>query len=904
MKMPRPKSIFAKILLTALPPIILLAAVLSLYAINARLDDLAQAFQERGRAHAQQLASSAILGLFTGDRDMLQTACQRQLALSSDIRKVEIRNAHQETIAQAAPPNAPPGVEGLSVFRAPVIPPLLEIGDEGGVSELPAPIGEVAVQFSQASADQAGQRIIGKALLITLLTVLLTLAIAMLVAGQIAQPIERLRRAVSDLQAGNMAARVGETSLGEIGELEQGFNSMASQIASSAQTMQQEIDRATAELHETMHALELRNVELEYSRERELEANKAKSAFLANMSHEIRTPMNGVLGFAGLLQKSQLDETQRESLDTIIRSARNLLSIINDILDFSKMEAGRLELEPIPFSLREAVEDVVGLLVPQAHEKHLRVISLIDGEVPDQLIGDVTRLRQILTNLLGNAVKFTEYGEVVINVGCRTRNAARVSLEISVSDTGIGISQDVLGQLFTPFSQGALSTRRLYGGTGLGLSICHALSEAMGGEITAHSEPGKGTCFTVTLPFPVNPDSKVAMLQVSGGASLRVAVVEPHRLSRIALTQVLESAGMRVDAMEALPDSVPSAQPDVWLLALDSRSTHADTGSSMQQLRRISPAPVCLMRQGFEAEGVSRADRQAACDRLDLPVTRRRLLTTILNCSDANRAVSRPVIEPPTEAAGWLQGRTFLVADDNPINLQLMEALLRSYGADILNARDGAEAIRLFQSQPVDMILMDVHMPNMDGREAAERIRAYPYGHAIPIVAVTADILMKGKLTTADSPFSAFLLKPVDEHRLRETIGRYMGASPVAQSAMPEDTPRPRTIRNEAEAIRIAGGSETVARELFHKLLEQLPGTLLELHRGYAARNWEDLWQSVHRLVGAAAVCGVPALHHAAEVMSAAVAAHDVTETGDRLNQLQEQAERLEALHTQAPQAD
>jgi two-component system sensor histidine kinase BarA len=898
MKLPEINTIFAKILLTALPPIVLLAVVMSYYAIDARLDDLDRAVHERGQASAQQLASTAVLGLFTGDRAMLQHVSQQQLALSPDIDSVLIHDRDGQLVARALRIT---GTAGERVeFHALVIPPTLDFGEDPASAASAAPIGEVVVRFNLRSASYAQSQIVWNAVLITAIAVILTIAVAVVVARQIARPIARLRHAVSRIQEGDLESRVAETSTGEIGELQRGFNAMADQIASSSQTMQREVENATADLQQTMDALEIRNIELEQSRRRERDANQAKSQFLANISHEIRTPMNGVLGFAGLLQKSRLDDTQRDFLDTIIRSGNNLLAIINDILDFSKMEAGRIELEQIGFSLRDMVEDVVRLLLPQANDKGIRLISVIDSTVHDRLIGDVTRLRQVLTNLLGNAVKFTEQGEVVVRVRSGGLDEQRCSLEISVEDSGVGIPAEVMQELFVPFSQGAVSTKRLYGGTGLGLSICRNLVEAMGGSIGVQSEPGRGSRFTVTLTLPVDSDHAVTQGCSARTSGLSICLVDPHSLSCASTKALLEREGFGVAALDRLPEAAPGSQPDLWLLSLAGARGQDEVLSSIERVRGVSAAPICVLLQGGGgAAGLAEFARlQGACDLLQSPVTRERLVATVVACVCGVSAGPESRVSASPDPA-WLAGRTIVVADDNDINLKLMDALLRMRGALVRQARDGGEAVRIAREETVDLVVMDIHMPRLDGQEAAARIHALAGRDRLPIIALTADGTMEAQLTGPGGHFAAFLTKPIEEGRLMASIAQCLGgtAQPVARAPLSAAPVGEAEVRDEAEAIRLAGNSESLAGELFNDLLEQLPVILQQLHASYGADDWDGLWQSLHKLRGACAVCGVPALQDAADRLNDVVVAHEPRASAQALSLLQREADRLVAWH-------
>ena len=324
-------------------------------------------------------------------------------------------------------------------------------------------------------------------------------------------PIRNMVNTVDRIRRGQLDSRVEGFMLGELDMLKNGINSMAMSLAAYHEEMQHNVDQATSDLRETLEQMEIQNVELDLAKKRAQEAARIKSEFLANMSHELRTPLNGVIGFTRLTLKTDLNATQRDHLTTIERSANNLLAIINDVLDFSKLEAGKLILESIPFLLRTSLDEVVTLLAHSAHDKGLELTLNIKNNVPDNVIGDPLRLQQIVTNLVGNAIKFTEHGNIDVLVEQRAISNSRVQIEIQIHDTGIGIPERDQSRLFQAFRQADASISRRHGGTGLGLVITQRLVKEMGGDISFHSQPNRGSTFWFHINLDLNPRLSTAL---------------------------------------------------------------------------------------------------------------------------------------------------------------------------------------------------------------------------------------------------------------------------------------------------------------------------------------------------------------------------------------------------------
>lgn len=607
----------------------------------------------------------------------------------------------------------------------------------------------------------------------------------------ISVPLTDLSRKMNQVSRhNNFSLRMEKQTEDEIGELIEGFNEMLTQIearddqlALHRRNLEQQVAERTRDLEKANERLTLTIEDLECAKAGAEEANRAKSRFLANMSHEIRTPMIGVMGMADLLLKTPLNERQKGLAETIHKSGDALLSILNDILDFSKIEAGRLELETVDFDLCHCIEDAVELLSPKAFAKGLELVCIVDDRMPVHLRGDAGRMRQVVLNLVGNAVKFTTRGEIVVRVDTLMEERSTVWVRFEVRDSGIGIPEDVQGRIFDSFSQADTSTSRHFGGTGLGLSIVRQLVEMMGGRIGLESKPGEGSLFWVHLRLEKQPvESRSEVYEILRFPGKKALVATGHAAFGQALVERLAAHGvdaLHAGSVQAARSKVESGHNEVSydLILVDEQLPDGEGIALCRDLHAANSPGASLVllstpRTGYGEETLQEAGVVAS---LSKPIRRENLKKVLHRVFDAPaESGMSPAAENIRKIRPSGAKHQILVAEDNPTTQRLIELLFEDSPYHVRIVPDGMQAVHAVKDNRFDLVLMDCQMPGLDGFEATREIRAG--GANLPVIALTAHVGREEVERCREVGMNDYLRKPFKQEELFLMLEKWLSA--------------------------------------------------------------------------------------------------------------------------------
>lgn len=945
-----------KILFIATFPAIITALVLSTHLFLNYYALVEKNLMEKGESLARQLSTPLAYALERQDHEQVRRIMDA-LIQEAQVRAVSVHNGERQNIFHGGPSmypvsNSDHRLQPQSLIRysdnalriiQPLhspFPPKSRTGNSENNLLLAPKFVHMEVQTNaivgwlelEVHLSQTRLSIVYDVILnwiVVLILLISTLFMALRVSRQFLAPLLHILEALQQVSAGNYQVKARHIGCPEFHRLADEINLLAHNIGVSRKTLKDSIAETTSELEETMEAMETQSIELDIARKRAEEANRIKSEFLANMSHEIRTPMNGILGFCNLMRRTPMTPNQGNLLNNIRNASESLLAIINNILDFSKIEAQKMDIKSLPFSLSEVMDETITLLAPEVQHKQLEMVSMIYNDVPSTLIGDAMCLKRVLTNLLGNAVKFTESGHILIRVTLAEDQNEGVYIKFEIQDTGVGIAEDKKSTLFTPFTQADSSQNRQYGGSGLGLVICKRLVELMGGRIDLESSLGKGSTFSFTIRTS-NPNTEYDFIPEACFDRISTLLVESHPLNQAALKNQLQQFGLNTSSHNSL-NGINVQQPTAKLAILSFNSEEAADRANLALTHKLAEkTPVLVLLGSNDADLITRYMGTGARQVETKPIGQEKLKGAIENVLDQQRSVVSARNNEhgfsdhhPTPTSGsavrlrnsnqldfnlsgnQLPAPTILVVDDNASNLLLASSLLQEFGLNVVQANSGKAAIAEVLRVRPDLILMDIQMPDMDGMETTRRIRNLsPFYEDLGIIALTAHALPEEREVFMQAGLNDLLTKPIDEEKLANLIQHWTGFSP---RYMPVNAPPPRpedetSWENSADnvvdmehGIRLASGKPERAQELLDLLIQSIPDSRKALDKAFHSENIDEMIHAVHYLHGATRYCAVPRLALITETLETQLKNRQMPGAQDTLKTLYKELDKLES---------
>lgn len=865
-------SLRSWVLVLALAPTILVGILLGSYFTINRFYELEETLIEQGGNIIEPLAIAAEIGLKNQDFETtkkLITAAQLNksslvqfIAIFDNKNNIVVTSHHYKNheLMRYNKPLSSLVITELEqvadsfILRSPIFSSdydlqLNSFSFKDPQKRIATKLGYIAILVNKENSLLEQHRAAVAAFIIVLIGVQLNLLFTFRLVKNVTQPITDMVRVVAKIREGKLDTRVDGNLIGELDLLKRGINAMASSLSEYHDEMQQNIDQATSDLRETLEQIEIQNVELDLAKKRALEASRIKSEFLANMSHELRTPLNGVIGFAKQLLKTPLHSSQQDYINTIEKSAANLLKIINDILDFSKLEAGKLIIESLPFSLRETIDDTVTLLSNSAREKEIELVIDIDPTIPDALCGDAMRFTQILTNLIGNAIKFTDKGSVYLSLLLTESTVNKVNFRCEITDTGIGIDAYQQEILFQAFGQADSSISRRFGGTGLGLIITKRLVNRMGGKIGCQSEADVGSTFWFTLPLEISQYPVMHFLEKETLLNKTLLLLEPIELSSHALMKQFDHWGIQtthIHAISQIPEHSTHKSPiyDYGIVSCKALNPDDDFSIQLKKVKVLCQYVVFLF------------------------CTNKQELHTILGSVDkilpapvSEKTLAQTLIEPKSDRTYQLEEHSqsrpisrealnVLAVDDNPANLKLIDTLLKELVNQVTVINNGKGAVHIAQERSFDMIFMDIQMPGTDGISATKQIRQHSLNRNTPIIAVTAHAIAEERQLIQQSGMDGYLPKPIDEAALKGVINRW--------KIRPQFTHFDHFTLNWELCLTQANHKTDLALDMLKMLIASMPATTEKIKNALEELDQQSMLSSVHKLHGACCYCGVP----------------------------------------------
>lgn len=903
-------------------PTLVVSVCLAAYFLLTRVNDLDEQYQERGESLLLKYAPITQHALKLPQSENTLNLIAQAILNEPSVRAASIYDHNSSLIIHAGPSMFPIESDKRQKYQLPLtlspspqrfVAPIgrdllslihLSPSRSEGSLERPEnqPFAWLEIELSPTPQLLKKYQSLVNTTAFILLCLALTGYFALRVSAFITSPLEKITHAIARIKEGQLSTRVKAKASGELEMLASGINSMTESLQSAREEMQNSIDQATEDLRSTLETIEIQNIELDMARKEAVEASRVKSEFLANMSHEIRTPLNGIIGFTNLLLKSQIDSRQSDYLVTIQKSSESLLAIINDILDFSKIEAGKLSLDQTPVNIRETLEEVLSMLAPMAQDKCLEQALLIYSDVPKTILGDPLRIKQVVTNLVNNAVKFSENNAIIVRAMLEDEKKGKSILKISVSDAGIGLSEEAQKHLFQAFHQSDSSNIRRFQGTGLGLAISRHLVEMMGGEIGVESYLGDGSTFWFTIRADID-ERQGEQLRLQPLSHLNVAIYDSNPTVCLGTLHLLNEWAIETTQFTLIDDLINHVENDdkthfdIAIIGLDFDDIkNKNLLNTISICNKSSDTKFLLLANSAHLSGPSFLEQYADCI-LQKPTPSARLHQAIADLSETKIKNSYKEISAPQKKP------VALAVDDNPANLKLIAALLDDLDIEVDACESAEKAISLFKKNQYGLIFMDIQMPIMDGVEATQVIREIEPSNRkrTPIIALTAHAMASEKVQLLRSGMDDYLTKPITTSQLQHAIHKWTGfqfhdTHFQASSDTPFKTKFDRVTPASAgniidmnQGLKLAGGKQDLANEMLEMLITHISEDQTLITNAFKNKNYIDLLERVHYLHGATRYCGVPLLREASHHLEDAIKKEKSDQYESRVSELTRQ---------------
>ena len=847
-----------QVLLVTLIPVLLIDIFFTWSHITRSIDQANELLHSKGRIVARQIAGASEFNLFSGNDGQVQYILEQSIE-ANDIVLASVYDDQGLLVAEAASAAfRRSDLTDYFYFREPILSQGILFSDvfnpDTDDARQSSVLGWVNLYISRQQLRQKTLLIISESIVFFLSILIVAIFLTIVIGRRITQPIIRLMEHLKLVETGQLGKLIEPTEANEIGAVQQGFNRMTEALLANRRHLNRRIQQATQQLNEAITDLESKNRELGFARDLAQDANRTKSEFLANMSHEIRTPINGIKGFIGLLSQSSLDASQQRYVDIILKSTNDLTSIVNEILDFSKMESGKLQIVDEAFDLYEVIEQTRDILFINVLAKTIDLNLIIFSDTPRRVIGDKLRLKQILLNLIGNAIKFTDQGRVVVRVCLEDIDAENATIAITVEDSGIGISEVDQQSLFKAFSQVESSDTRRFSGTGLGLVISKNLATLMGGDISMQSTAGQGSSFSLVLPFRLVGGEGASMPVESANVTALVFASEKNCLME--LRTLFERAGVHTESElldaslddAAIRRSIAAAAALVDILVFDLR--HLEMNLDRLLDREITRNNRVIVMH-YDAD----IDISVKTDKVEF--------VSIVNASSkiaqiVNRQMPAERSDEVVAESAPGNSKRILLVDDNPVNLKLASELIQLWGHEVSEAGNGEEAFDKYRQEKFDLVILDIQMPGIDGISLLQMMREHDPDDRTPMVALTANVLNREAERLLGLGFDYFLGKPIDEEKFRSLLdGRTLRRESAVDAAI--DAAMDCSL-DFAGSLALCADNRSLLRQILEILLRDIPDQRHQLEQAFAGLDYDRLSALAHKLQGVTCYASLPRL--------------------------------------------